>query len=235
MVILPHRRKAFRTVPESGGGGGDSDPNFANVSALLHMQGANNGTTFIDSSSNALTCTAFGNAKTITSDFKWGNSCGNFDGSGDYLTIAASSGMDFGTGDYTIELWAKWTSVGGAQILVDIGNGATYFRVDSGNTLYVHDSGAFVIFAAAIPTFNTSSWYHLALVRSGTARNFYVDGSLVATGTRSGSAGSAGISTKVGARFDSALAYNGKMQDLRITKAIARDVSTVPTAQFPDS
>jgi hypothetical protein len=234
MVILPHRRKAFRTVPQSGGGG-DSDPNFANVSALLHMQGANNGTTFIDSSLNALTCTAFGNAKTITSDFKWGNSCGNFDGSGDYLTIAASSGMDFGTGNYTVEMWAKWTSVGGAQILVDIGNGTTYLRIDGGNTAYIFDSGAFVIFAASIPTLSTETWYYIALVRSGNVRSLYVDGTLVASGTRVGTAGSAGISTKVGARFDSALAFNGKMQDLRITKGVARDVTSVPTSQFPDS
>lgn len=214
---------------------GGSDPYFANVSALLHMQGANNGTTFTDSSTNALSVTANGNAKTTTTDFKWGAASGSFDGSGDYLTVAASSGMDFGSGDYTIEMWVKWTAVTGPQTLIDFGNGATYLRVDNGNTLYVFDAGAFVINAATITTLNAGQWYHIALVRSGTARTVYVDGSSVSSGTRSGSAGSSAITTKVGARYDSALGFNGLLQDLRITKGVARDVSTVPTAQFPDS
>lgn len=218
-------------------GGGGSDPYFSSVSALLHMQGANNGTTFTDSSSNALSVTANGNAKTTTSDFKWGNSCGSFDGSGDYLTIAASSVMDFGTGDYTLEMWVKWTSVSGAQTLIDFGNGATYLRLDGGTTLYVFDSGAFVINAATITTLSNGTWYHIALVRSGTTRTVYVGGSSVASGTRSGSAGSSSISTKVGSRYDSALAFNGFMQDLRITKGVARYTSTFtpPSAQFPNS
>lgn len=217
---------------------GGSDPNFANVSALLHMQGANNGTTFTDSSSNALSVTANGNTKTTTATFKWGNSCGAFDGSGDYLTIAASSVMDFGTGDYTIEMWVKWSSVSGAQTLIDFGNGAaTYLRIDNGNTLYVYDSGAFVINAATITTLSAGQWYHIAMVRSGTTRTVYVDGSSIGSGTRSGSAGSSSITTKVGSRYDSALSFNGYMQDLRITKGVARYTSTFtpPSAQFPDS
>lgn len=232
MVILSHRRKSFRQT--TSGGGGDSDPYFANVSALLHMQGANNGTTFTDSSSNALAVTAFNTAKTITTDFKWGNSCM----SGSYLAIAISSGMDFGTNPYTIEMWIKWTSVSGAQTLIDFGNGgATYLRIDNGNTVYVFDAGAFVINAAAITTLNSGQWYHIALVRVGDVRTLYVDGSSVASGSRVGSSGSSTITTKVAARYDSALAFNGKMQDLRITKGIARYTSTFtpPSAAFPDS
>lgn len=214
------------------------DPNWANVSALVHMQGANNGTTFTDSSSNALTVTANGNAKTTTSAFKWGNSSGSFDGSGDYLTIAASSAMDFGTGNYTIEMWVKWTSVSGAQTLIDFGNGATYLRIDNGTTLYLaDDSGVLVINAATITTLSAGQWYHIAVVRNGTARNVYVDGSSVASGTRSGNSGSSAVTTKVASRYDSALAYNGLMQDLRITKGVARYTATFtpPSAQFPDS
>lgn len=230
MVINSYR---FAT---SGGGGG-SDPYFASVSALLHMQGVNNWTTFTDSSSNALTVTANGNAKTTTSDFKWGSACGIFDGVGDYLSIAASSAMDFGTGDYTVEMWVKWSYIPNAQTLIDFGNGTTYLRIDGGNTLYVFDSGAFVINAATITQLSAGQWYHIALVRSGTSRTVYVDGSSIGSGTRSGSAGSSSITTKVGARYDSALAFNGLMQDLRITKGVARYTATFtpPSAQFPDA
>ena len=215
-----------------------SDPYWANVSALLHMQGANNGTTFTDSSSNALTCTALGNAKTTTADFKWGNSCGIFDGSTDYLTIAASAGFNFGTGNWTIEMWINWASVSGQQTLIDIGNGSTNLRIDSGNTVYsLDDGGVLVINAASISTLSAGQWYHVALVRNSTARTLYIDGTSVASGTRSGSSGSSSVTTKVGARNDGALAFNGKMQDLRVTKAVARYTAnfTAPTAQFPDA
>ena len=233
MVNLSHRRQHFRTITSTGGGG-ITDPYFANVSILLHMQGLNNGTTFTDSGPNGLAVTALGTAKTITTDFKWGNSCM----SGSYLNIAASSTMDFGTNPYTIEMWVKWTSVSGEQTLIDFGNGgATYLRVDNGNTVYVFDAGAFTINAVAITTLNSGQWYHIALVRVGDVRTLYVDGSSVASGSRVGSSGSSSIATKVGARYDSALAFNGKMQDLRITKGVARYISsfTPPTAQFPDS
>lgn len=216
------------------GGGGGSDPNFANVSALLHMQGANNGTTFTDSSANALSVTANGNAKTTTADYKWGTSSGSFDGSGDYLAIAASSVMYFGTGDYTIDMWVKWASVSGAQTLIDFGNGYTGLRIDNGNTLYVTDSFALVINAATISTLSSGTWYYIALVRSGNSRTVYINGSSVGSGTRTGDAGSSSITTKVGGRWDSALYFNGLMQDLRITKGVARTIST-PTSQFPDS
>jgi hypothetical protein len=220
----------FATAPPPGG-----DPNWADVSALLPMQGANNGTTFTDVSNNALTVTALGNAKTTTADFKWGNSCAIFDGSGDYLTIAASSVMDFGTGNYTLEMWVNWTSVSGTQTLLDIGNGTTQLYITGGNTVYFFDSGAFVINAVSMTQLNAGTWYYLAVVRSGNTRTIYVNGVSVASASRSGSAGSSAVTTKVGVRFDTALGYNGKMQDLRITKGVARDVTTIPTAAFPTS
>lgn len=214
----------------TGASAGSTDPNFANVSILLHMQGANNGTTFTDSGPNGLAVTALGTAKTITTDFKWGNSCM----SGSYLNIAASSTMDFGTNPYTIEMWVKWTSVSGAQTLIDFG---TSLRVDNGNTVYVYDAGAFVIYGATITTLNSGQWYHIALVRVGDVRTLYVDGSSVVSGSRAGSSGNSSIKTKVAARYDSALAFNGKMQDLRVTKGISRYTSnfTPPTAAFPNS
>lgn len=229
MVTLSHRRKSFRQTTSGSGGG---DPYFANVSVLLHMQGTNNGTIFTDSGPNGLAVTALGTAKTITTDFKWGNSCM----SGSYLNIAVSSAMDFGTNPYTIEMWVKWNSVSGAQVLIDFGNGTMYLRFDGGNTVYLLEGGGIVI-NASITALSAGQWYHIAAVRSGNTRTVYVNGISVASGTRTGSAGNSSITTKVGALYDSNLAFNGKMQDLRITKGVARYTSTFapPSAAFPDS
>ena len=212
---------------------GGSDPYWANVSALLHMQGADNGTTFTDSSSNALTVTALGTAKTTTATFKWGNSCMT----GSRLSIAANAVMGFGTGNYTVEMWVKWISVSGSQALIDFGNCTTYLRFDGGNKLYLIDGGAYVINAASISTLSAGQWYHVALVRNGNARNVYIDGVSVASATSSLSSGSSSAPTSVASWYDTNLPFNGYMQDLRVTKGVARYTATFtpPSAQFPDS
>ena len=90
---------------------GSSDPNFSSVSLLLHMEGSNGSTTFIDSSSNALTVTANGNAKITTSTFKFGSGSADFDGAGDYLSTPSSSLFDFGAGSlFTVECFVRFSS-----------------------------------------------------------------------------------------------------------------------------
>lgn len=51
----------------------------------LLFEGADGSTTFLDTSPNARTITAFGNAQISTARFAQGSSSGLFDGSGDYL------------------------------------------------------------------------------------------------------------------------------------------------------
>ena len=78
------------------------DPHYANVSLLLHGDGADNGTVFTDNSHSPKTVTAYGNAKTSTAQSKFGGSSIFFDGNGDYLVSPSNSAFQFGTGDFTI-------------------------------------------------------------------------------------------------------------------------------------
>lgn len=73
------------------------------VSLLLHCDGSNNSTSFIDETGKPVT--ANGNAKTSTDQYKFGNASAYFDGTGDYLQIPYSSAFDFGSGDFTVESW----------------------------------------------------------------------------------------------------------------------------------
>jgi hypothetical protein len=89
------------------GGGGGPDPNWANVVLLMGFEGADASTTFVDESSVGRTMTAIGNAQIDTAQFKFGAASGLFDGSGDVVTAADSADWDFGSGDFTIEMFVR--------------------------------------------------------------------------------------------------------------------------------
>ena len=71
----------------------------------MHMDGSDGGTTFTDSSGSAHTITPSGNTHTDTTIKKIGTASAQFDGNGDYLTLADSADWDIGT-NWTAEFWA---------------------------------------------------------------------------------------------------------------------------------
>jgi hypothetical protein len=78
------------------------------ASLLLHMDGANNSTLFVDSSSSNITVSAIGNAAITTEYFKFGTGAASFDGSGDYLQISTNqnpTAFNFFGQDFTIDMW----------------------------------------------------------------------------------------------------------------------------------
>lgn len=216
---------------------GPTDPNFSTVSILLHMDGANGSTTFTDSSSNALSVTAYGNAAISTAQAKF-DQAAYFDGTGDYLSIPRSSLFLF-AGDFTVELWYYETSRSDYSTVLDIGsfgNVGIMFRTGSANP------GLFVNFSRinpiGTPIGSVNTWNHVAMVRSGTTITGYVNGTSVGTLTDSSTVGaSAGESIHVGNSVDAFGRYfTGYVDELRISK-FARYLSsfTPPTAPFPNS
>jgi len=100
------------------------DPNFSSDSLLLHMDGTNGSTTFVDSSPSPLTVTATGAAQndtapTYTSSFNGtqpinvfaGTGVGKFStatqtiAAGLTVPVVAGGPLDISTGDFTIEGW----------------------------------------------------------------------------------------------------------------------------------
>ena len=92
------------------------DPNFENVTLLLHGDGTNGGqnNTFVDGSTNNFTITRNGNT-TQGSFSPYGDFWSNyFDGTGDALTTATSAALNiFTSGDFTVELFAFANSFSG--------------------------------------------------------------------------------------------------------------------------
>lgn len=230
-----------------------SDPYYSSVSLLLHFDGANGSTTFTDSSPNALTVTA-SNATISTSNTMSGfGQVGDFNGASNCsLTVPANSVFNFGTGNFTIELWFN----------IPVGaTGSPYGKSLISNENNSWGAGAFSLYGLASSTvfrpsfwiyeFSSSSpilipssgdyrdgnWHHLAIVRNGSSFAMHIDGTQVATGTHSGTCGLATRNVMIGDNLANNVGDRnllGKLDEIRITNGVARTI-TVPTGPFPNS
>jgi hypothetical protein len=236
-----------QTVTASLAGGSATgtsvDPNFANVSLLLHMDGSNGSTTFTDSSSAARTITQSGNAQISTVQSKFGGSSGVFDGTGDYLSVADTNALDMGTGDFSIEFWFYWNASQTVSFprLLSKGVYATAGTLEicinpaNGNVFALYGSNATAIGFGGATTSNT--WHNFVMTRSGTTLRGFVNG---IQGGSSPYTVSENFNNATALRIGSSQnneAFNGYIDELRITKGVARYTAnfTPPTAAFPNS
>lgn len=224
MIINPYRF----------GGGGPTDPYWANVTSLLHMEGANLGTTFTDQKANAWTRQP--NAVTSTSVFKFGSSSMFVSGGRISSTTAIGVG-GFGTGDFTIEGWF-YANATSARGLFDAVLGSTASSVAVGwdqASLKWQVYFAGTVYSSAVTTLTLSTQTHFALVRLGTACVLYIDGVATVSFTSGNNVNYAGMT--IGAYFSTTFAWVGFIDEFRITKGVARYTAAFapPTAQFPDS
>lgn len=186
--------------------------------------------TFLDSSANNFTITRFGNT-TQGSFSPYGNNWSNsFDGDGDSLTYTGGSSLAFGTGDFTIELWA---------FLIDTGVYTPFVRPDSAGTFvefgYDFSTGSLKLDsrAAAILSVTTAlptkQWVHIAASRSGTSLRLFVNGTQVGTTTTNSTnfASPTGTIRIGGSSLTTTHTANGYFADFRVVNGTA-----VYTANF---
>ncbi|MFN6303740.1 MAG: LamG domain-containing protein [Planctomycetota bacterium] len=167
-----------------------------------------------------------GNAQVSTAVVKYGSGSMFFDGTGDYLVGPASPNNNLNIGDFTLEFWVYRTNLTGDVDPIGCGNSSnTGYQVRiKGTTGFVQ----FLVVGGASLTTTTgitaATWQHIAIVRSGTTVRMYING--VDAGG-SGTVGNSGTVTTellvIGAnRFDYSNTLNGYIDDLRITRGIAR-------------
>jgi len=210
---------------------GPTDPYFNNVSLLLHGDGANGSTTIVDSSPSPKTVTAFGDAQISTAQSKFGGASLAFDGNGDYLTVTASSGFNFADGDYAIEAWIYPASTTFSVYATGGGGSRDQFVFDNGICYWDYPS-AFGF--SGISSEDLNQWHHVVVCRAGTTSRFFKNGIEVFSWQSSASIGSAVVTPFIGRRTDGYYQANGYIDDLRITKGVARYTAnfTPPTAPF---
>jgi hypothetical protein len=182
---------------------------------------------------NALTV---GDAQASTTQYKWSPTSMKFDGTGDYLTIPSNQSLALGTGNFTIEFWAYWA--GGAfsnyYFAFDSRSGNSPFTDGVGIATnitngywYISFSGQELLTSIAA----TAGWQYIALVRNNGVFTLYVNGT--SGGTYTATNNMTNTTALVGTYYAKSQFYwNGYIQDLRITKGVARTITT-PTAAFP--
>lgn len=198
---------------------------------MLHMDGADNGTTFADSSSGAKTVTVNGNTVTKTATKKFGTASVYFDGSGDSLTLSDDADWGFGTGDFTIDFWFNPSSVSGFQTFCGVGYVSGWQLSIYSTTISFYIAGSLVSSYAASIT--TGNFYHLALTRSGTTLRIFLDGTVVDEVSNSSNI-SKGGGLAIGDDYTGGAIYNGYVDEFRIVKGTAVWTSnfTPPSAAY---
>lgn len=179
-----------------------------------------------------------GNAQISTSVKKYGTGSLAFDGTGDWLLGPDTTVQQLAAGDFTIEGWVYLNAIGVAYGIVSKGAAATGWSVNitSGNKLQFSYTAANLTGTTSLAA---STWYYFTVVRSGSATGnlkVYLNGVLDATsGTAVTDNFNQTSSIYVGASRTGTTALNGYIDDLRITKGVARYTAnfTPPTASLP--
>ena len=152
---------------------------ITNTSLLLNMA---NGQAIDSASQDNLKL--IGGATISTGQAKFGDTSMVFDESSDYATLPTDSFKTFGTGDFTIECFARFATDpnNNGQGLFKLSNGylnsttrgpAVYVQGESSGRWAIY-SGSTQYLASIVPAINT--WYHVAYVRNSGVTKLYIDG-----------------------------------------------------------
>lgn len=156
------------------------------------------------------------------------NSCGAFDGTGDYLTVADHADWDFGTGDFTIEFWVRFNVFNSFNEIILLGTSGAGILIDFRAYMFrTYINGTNVGEPDPDPDFVINQWYHCAVCRSGTNVRYFRDG--VQIGSTFTNSASIAISDtlKIGTAGSGPL--NGYLKELRISNSARYTANFAPT------
>jgi hypothetical protein len=198
----------------------------------------------------------YGQVVIANSQKKFGTGSAYFNGDGPCLTVPASNEWAFGTDNFTLECWVKFSSIATDECLIecntDASNNCWHFRYDGINKeliIYRYTGSVFTISVSTPFNPSTNAWYHLAVERKALNNNssdiaFFIDG-VMKTGTDLTLEAGAWNGTftplvtsllRIGDNFSGATPLVGWIDELRISKGIARWTTnfTPPNSEYKD-
>ena len=238
---------------------GTVDPAFDRVTTLLHGDGTNGSSAFIDSSSPAKTvAVGYGTPTNSSTSKKFGAASLYFSGASS-IKVVAVGGTTFWASDWTVEFAAlpgtptissagvfgnrdnSIGPMGGGQLYLNYASGLlTYIGLEIGVSsqwaqIGIGSSAAFDAARSPAGTFN-----QIAVTKQGLSYTFFLNGVKVGTATHSGTPMAASSADLyVGAANHNAFYpfyFNGYIDEFRITMDVQRYVKNYAprTTAFPD-
>jgi hypothetical protein len=183
-----------------------------------------------------------GNARVINGVKKYGTGAMYFDGTGDYLNILSDPPLYLSTGNFTIEGWVYTTNSSTSQaVLFRRSAAAARGLVISINSFVSQklsfacgnsDISAWEVQLDSTTSLANNTWYHFAVVRDGDDFELFINGTSEDTANSSVVIADDTSVLRIGANDTGATSLNGYIDDLRITKGVARYTSnfTPPTS-----
>ena len=183
-----------------------------------------------------------GDVKITTALSKFGSGSLVFDGTGDRLDIPSNQLFNFSTANFTVEFWlypSSWTT-GAWNTVFSVGqgtaNGGLLIGKSDVNTFVIRQYGiASIVSTSTLPTVGV--WTHVACVRNSGTSTLYYNGVSIASASDSTNYTSTQLIGHIGNSDGTTYShyYNGYIDDLRITRGVARYTATFtpPTSAHP--
>jgi hypothetical protein len=242
-VIAFLRNGTVATTPPSST---TTSPGSGTTSAGTVLLIAGNGSSITDATGK--TVNLVGNPVISSAQSQYGGSSIYLDGNS-FLTIPTSADFDFGTGDFTIELFARPTEIvrqyGGLISRGDeTDNQWTFSYNGSGSTpdLFIRNNGSYDVITGSNSGLTLNTWQHVALVSKSGVRKVYINGNAVATSSNGRSMETMATSKRINigafptpntAGSPEQEKFKGYIQGIRVTKGTARyDGNFTPPASY---
>lgn len=198
------------------------------VKSLLHMDGVQFSTAFVDETSK--TWTAYGEAKLKQDNRRYGTASVYFDGAGDYLETPDTDDFDPGTDAFTVDFWIYPESLGGESVgqqiyLAGKSNPTSGLGYDirlAGGKIYVSGLNGWAVNIQTDFCISLNTWQHIALSVTPDTAYLFVGGVLRKTCSRSAIPGTT-EPLCIGWRPSFAgVGFKGFLDEFRYSRGIAR-------------
>jgi gliding motility-associated-like protein len=159
------------------------------TTTTVYVKLSNNATS---ASSGVISITSTGAAsKSITATVNTDNAL-KFDGTNDYVSLASGIGTAYNNTAVTLEAWIRTNApLSDIDEIISWGhttatNNVVEFRISQGKLQFILNDGIKFYALTSTNLINTGKWVHVAVVKSGSTVNLYINGQIATTETPSG-------------------------------------------------
>jgi hypothetical protein len=230
---IPGYLSDLRILPSSVSDRNPPTEPLSSTNSLLHIKGTD--ASIIDKSQSS-NLKMFGNTTGSTTQVKFTDSKSMyFDGTGDYITLNETFDEFLESGTVaTIEWWGRLVSTTPRGTILSNWYNGSGWTIDYDNNHFIHiaRNTSTSYFATNSLSFNV--WNHYAIVNNGSGIYGFFNGVLLGSNLTNYTVGAnSSGSMRIGQRNDGTLPSEGYIQDLRITKGLARYSQTFTPPSAP--